>query len=279
MEKGKLYLVPTPIGNLKDMTYRAIEVLQSVYRIYAEDTRTSYYLLSHYKVETPCHSYHKFNEVKRLKEMISFLNSGLSIAIISDAGSPGISDPSNIIVKECIVNDIDVIALPGATALIPAITASGFNSDKFIMIGFLSTKKQLAIQTLTKYANLDLPIVIYESPHRLTETLSLLHEHLGDREIAIARELTKQFETWYRNHISFFIENPDIIKIKGEFVIVINPAIKEKATDEDILDLSNNFSDDIPRKEVASIIAEKLDVSKNYIYNLLISKRKNKYES
>ena len=271
MNKGTLYLVPTPIGNLKDMTYRAVEVLQDVYRIYAEDTRTSRHLLSHYKIETPCHSYHKFNEKKRLSELIMHLNSGFNLAIISDAGSPGISDPSNIIVNECINNDIRVEALPGATALIPAITASGFNSDRFVMLGFLSNKKQIASQTLKQYEKFDLPIVIYESPHRIIDTLKILYENLGD--ICIARELTKQFETWYRNRLSYFVNNPESVKIKGEFVVVINVAEKEEITDVDILREIDNCSEDLSKKEIANIVAEKLSISKKIVYEMLIARK------
>jgi len=272
MEKGSLYLVPTPIGNLKDMTFRAVEVFNTVYRIYAEDTRTSRHLLTHYQISTPCHSYHKFNEKQRISEVLSLLESGLNVAVISDAGSPGISDPSNVIVAECVKQGINVIPLPGATALIPAITGSGFNSERFIMLGFLPNKKSESEQLLIKYANLDVPIVIYESPHRLGETLVWLKDKLGDREICIARELTKQFETWYRNRLSYFIEQSDEIKIKGEFVLVINSQEKSEITEADIINEINKYPGELSKKEISLLVSNTLGVSRKIVYNLLITK-------
>ncbi|MBP7562475.1 MAG: 16S rRNA (cytidine(1402)-2'-O)-methyltransferase [Candidatus Cloacimonetes bacterium] len=272
MEKGSLYLVPTPIGNLKDMTFRAVEVLNSVFRIYAEDTRTSKHLLTHYNISTPCHSYHKFNEKQRIKEVTSLLESGFSVAIISDAGTPGISDPSNIIVKECIHTGLNVIPLPGATALIPAVTASGFDSERFIMLGFLPSKKSESEQVLRKNMQAEMPLILYESPHRLIETLIFIKEILGDRDICIARELSKQFESWYRNRISFFIDNPDEIKIKGEFVLIINRPSKIEITDEDIIQEIRKHSADLSKKEVSALVSETLGISKKTVYNLLINK-------
>jgi 16S rRNA (cytidine1402-2'-O)-methyltransferase len=269
MDQGILYLVPTPIGNLKDMTYRAVEVLKSVYRIYAEDTRSSRSLLIHYNIETPCFSYHKYNERQRASELLASLNNGLSIAIISDAGSPGISDPSNIIVKECINSGITVCPLPGATAFVPAITASGFDSEHFLMFGFLPNKKTELDNLMDEIINFPYPVIFYESPHRILETLNLIKAKLGDRKICISREISKLFESWYRGNISEIIKDEQL-KTKGEFVLIIGPQETKDIDDDQIIkeiaELSNSYS----KKELSLIISEKYKISKKRVYELSI---------
>ena len=177
MEKGKLYIIPTPVGNLEDMTLRAIRLLKEVDLILAEDTRTTGILLKHFEIENRMHSYHKFNEHKTVSNIIEQLNSGLNIGLVSDAGTPGISDPGFLIARECAREGIDVECLPGATALIPALVASGIPSDKFCFEGFLPPKK--GRQTRLKFlAEETRTIVLYESPHRVKKTLLQLAEFL-----------------------------------------------------------------------------------------------------
>ena len=220
-EPGKLYLVPTPIGNLADMTYRGVEVLESVDLILAEDTRTSGVLLKHYHISTPAQSFHAHNEHKKVQEVIEKLIGGLSIAQISDAGTPGISDPGFLLVREALKNDIEIESLPGPTAFIPALIKSGFPSDRFVFEGFLPHKKgrQTRIEALKEESR---TVILYESPHRLLKTLQQMMELLGNnREVSVSRELTKKFEETVTGAISEVITYFSNKSIKGEFVIVL----------------------------------------------------------
>ncbi len=221
-----LYLVPTPIGNLEDITFRAVRVLKEVDVIACEDTRTSRVLLDHYGVETPCVSYHDHNERRRAPELIARLEKGESVALISDAGSPGLSDPGFYLVRECIRHEIPVTALPGATALIPAITVSGLPTDRFYFEGFLPAKKGRRTK-LDRLAEQDATIVLYESPHRIARTLKDLAETLGgEREAAVMRELSKKFEESARGTLAALAERFDGKKARGEFVVVVGPYIQ-----------------------------------------------------
>ena len=216
-----LYIVPTPIGNLKDITYRAVEVLNNADIILAEDTRTSSKLLKHYSIEGKLQSFHMHNEHKKLESILKELELGSLIAIISDAGTPGISDPGFLLIRESIAKKIDIFCLPGATALIPALIQSGFPTDRFIFEGFLPNKKgRLSrLEVLSKEKR---TIVLYESPHRILKTLNqfLLYFDEG-RKISIVRELTKMFETQFRGTIKEAINYYTKNKPKGEFVISI----------------------------------------------------------
>ena len=221
-----LFVVPTPIGNLKDITYRAIEVLKDSEIILAEDTRTSLKLLNHYSINCKIESYHMHNEHKKLSNIINQLKKGLVVSIISDAGTPGISDPGFLLVRESISNKIDVFCLPGATALIPALIQSGFPSDRFVFEGFLPQKKgrQNKLENLAKEKR---TVVIYESPHRILKTLNQFLTYFETkRRISVVRELTKKYETQFRgtipDAITYFNEN----KPKGEFVISISPYLQ-----------------------------------------------------
>lgn len=220
MSDGKLYLVPTPIGNLGDITFRAIEVLKSVGLILAEDTRTSGFLLNHYQVKTPTQSFHAHNEHKKLTSIIERLKSGVDIAQVSDAGSPGISDPGFLLVREALANEIEVDALPGATALVPALVKSGFSSERFIFEGFLPHKKgrQTRIESLLEEKR---TAIFYESPHRLIKTLEQLLGILGERQVSVSRELTKKFEETVTASLTEVIDYFKNKSIKGEFVIVL----------------------------------------------------------
>ncbi len=222
MEEGKLYIIPTPIGNLEDMTLRAIRLLKEVDLILAEDTRTTGVLLKHFEIDNKMQSYHKFNEHKAVERIVEMLKNGQNIALVSDAGTPGISDPGFLIARECAKAGVEVECLPGATALIPALVASGIPSDKFCFEGFLPQKK--GRQTRLKFlADETRTMVLYESPHRVKKTLEQLAEFLGEeRYAASCREISKKFENIQRGTlkelITYFEENEP----RGEFVLIVS---------------------------------------------------------
>ena len=218
---AKLYIVPTPIGNLEDFTFRAINVLKDVDLILCEDTRRSKKLLIHYDIETPLRSHHKFNEHKEIGKVVNKILSGEKIALISDAGTPGISDPGFLAVRTCLENNIEVECLPGATAVIPALVNSGIPFDKFVFEGFLPVKKGRKTK-LEKLSEEERTMVFYESPHKLLKTLKDFSNSFGqERKVAISRELTKIYEETIRlsleDSVKLFTEKPP----KGEFVIII----------------------------------------------------------
>jgi len=218
---SKLYIVPTPIGNLKDITLRAIEVLKDVDLILAEDTRTSGKLLKYYEISTQMQSHHMHNEHKTVETVIQKLKSGISIALISDAGTPAISDPGFLLTRACIENKIEVDCLPGATALVPALVNSGLPNDKFVFEGFLPVKKgrQTRLKLLAEETR---TIIFYESPHKLIKTLTNFCEYFGeDRQVSVSRELTKLYEETIRGTakevLAYYTNKPP----KGEIVIVV----------------------------------------------------------
>tara|TARA_Y100000385_G_scaffold182671_1_gene188711 strand:+ start:504 stop:1178 length:675 start_codon:yes stop_codon:yes gene_type:complete len=218
---AKLYIVPTPIGNLEDFTFRAINVLKDVNLILCEDTRRSKKLLIHYNIETPLRSHHKFNEHKEIGKIVDKILSGEKIALISDAGTPGISDPGFLAVRTCLENNIQVECLPGATALIPALVNSGIPFDKFVFEGFLPLKKGRKTR-LEKLSEEKRTMIFYESPHKLLKTLNDFSNSFGsDRKVSISRELTKIYEETIRlsleESIKLFNQKPP----KGEFVIIV----------------------------------------------------------
>ncbi len=216
-----LYLVPTPIGNLEDITLRALRILKEVDFILAEDTRTSRKLLQHFEIDTPLRSHHAHNEHATLSTMIDELSSGQTVALVSDAGTPGISDPGYLLLRECVRNDIEIQCLPGATAFVPALVNSGLPCDKFHFEGFLPHKK--GRQTRLKYlAQLSESFILYESPFRLVKCLEQLAEHCGpDRRAAVSRELTKMFEENARGSLKELAVHFKQKKVKGEIVIVV----------------------------------------------------------
>ena len=218
---GKLIVIPTPVGNLEDMTLRAIRMLKEVDLILAEDTRTSSILLKHYQIDKRLQAYHKFNEHKALQGFISRMQTGETIALISDAGTPSISDPGFLLVRACVENGIEVECLPGATALIPALVNSGFPSDRFCFEGFLPQKKgrQKKLQIL---AEEERTIIFYESPYRLMKLLHEIAEYFGlDRQVAVSRELSKIYEENLRASVGELIEQLKDRVIKGEIVVVV----------------------------------------------------------
>ena len=219
---GKLYIVPTPIGNLKDITFRAIEVLKSVDLILAEDTRTSGKLLKHFEISTPSQSHHMHNEHKTIDGLITKLKNGANIALISDAGTPAISDPGFLLTRTCIENNIEVDCLPGATAFVPALVNSGLPNDKFVFEGFLPVKKgrQTRLQILAEETR---TIIFYESPHKLIKTLTNFCEYFGeDRQISVSRELTKLYEETIRGTAKEVLEHYTKKSPKGEIVIIVS---------------------------------------------------------
>lgn len=217
----KLYIVPTPIGNLKDITFRAIETLKAVDLILAEDTRTSGKLLKHYEIGTPMQSHHMHNEHKALQGIIDKLKSGMSIALISDAGTPAISDPGFLLTRATIENGIEIECLPGATAFVPALVNSGIPNDKFVFEGFLPVKK--GRQTRLKLlANESRTLIFYESPHKLIKTLTNFCEYFGDnRQISISREISKLYEETIRGTVKEVLTHFINYSPKGEIVIVV----------------------------------------------------------
>lgn len=218
---GKLYIVPTPVGNLEDMTMRAIRVLKEVDLILAEDTRTSGILLKHFEIKTPMQSHHKFNEHQTCERIVERLEGGETIALISDAGTPGISDPGFMLSRACREHDIDVECLPGATAFVPALVSSGLPCDRFVFEGFLPMKKGRATR-LAELAAEPRTVVIYESPLRLARTLRQLEETFGgDRPAAVCREISKLHETIKKGTLSELAEFYGVNQAKGEIVIVI----------------------------------------------------------
>ena len=217
----KLFVVPTPIGNLEDMTFRAIRVLKEADLILAEDTRTSGFLLKHFGIETPMHSHHKFNEHKTVESVVQRIKNGQCVALISDAGTPAISDPGFLVVRECIANEIEVECLPGATAFVPALVCSGLPNDRFCFEGFLPQKKgrQTKINRLAEETR---TMIFYESPFRLAKTLSQLSEVFGgERRASVSREISKVFEETKRGTLSELSEYYNINTPKGEIVIIV----------------------------------------------------------
>ena len=218
---SKLYLIPTPIGNLEDITLRALRILKEVNIVLAEDTRTSRKLFSHYDIDTNLAPFHMHNEHKVLQKWIDRISSGETIALVSDAGTPAISDPGFLLVRECVKNDIEVDCLPGATAFVPALVNSGLPSDKFVFEGFLPIKKgrQTRLKLLSEEER---TIVFYESPHRIVKTLSLFSEYFGeDRKLSVSREISKMFEETKRGSVKEVMEYFEQKKPKGEFVIIV----------------------------------------------------------
>ena len=221
IQNSKLYLVPTPVGNLGDMTFRAVEVLKQVDLVLAEDTRTSRVLMQHYGISTPLQSYHIFNEHQTVTSLVERLHGGTTIAVVTDAGTPGISDPGFLLVREAIKEGIDVECLPGATAFVPALIDSGLPCDRFVFEGFLPHKKgrQTALQALAKEPR---TMVIYESPYRLVKLLEQLIEIVGaDRQVSVSREISKLHAETCRGTLQEVHDHFATKEVKGEIVVIM----------------------------------------------------------
>ena len=273
---GKLYLVATPIGNLEDITFRAINVLKNVDIIAAEDTRHSLKLLNYYEINKPLISYHRHNEDTKTDMLIEKLLNDENIAIITDAGTPGISDPGEEIVKEAINNNIEVIPIPGACALINALIASGLNTKEFAFYGFLPLNKKNRKHVLESIKKEDKTIILYEAPHKILKTLQDLLENIGDVKCVIARELTKIHEEFMRDNISKILEQ--IGEPKGEYIILLdlNGNVVKDEDKEDIASKSIEEQYEFyknkgwEKKEIIKQIAKNKNVPKNDIYQMFI---------
>lgn len=240
----KLYLVPTPIGNLDDITLRAVKILQSVDAILAEDTRTSGVLLRHLAISKPLHSYHIFNEHQTVQRLINQLKEGKTLALVSDAGTPGISDPGFLLVRECIKNEIPVECLPGPTAFVPALVNSGLPNDRFTFEGFLPHKKGRQTR-LGELATEERTMIFYESPHRLLKTLQQFADIFGaDRQASVSRELTKMFEETQRGTLSELITYFGQKTIKGEIVVCVQGGKSEKERKKESRQYDDDEDDD-----------------------------------
>ncbi len=230
VREGTLYIVSTPIGNLEDITLRAISVLSNVDLIAAEDTRKTKILLDHFNIKKPLTSYFSYNEAQRTPELISKLKSSSSIALVSDAGTPGISDPAFRVIRAALDNEIPVVSIPGPTAFLPALTVSGLNPEHFVFEGFLPIKKGRKTK-LEQLSSVQETIILYESPHRLVRTLRDVQQYLGDREISISREMTKKFEEHVRGTPAGLSQHFSHTTIRGEFVIVIAGCRSSRSSD------------------------------------------------
>lgn len=257
---GKLYLVPTPIGNLKDITLRALEVLQAVDIIACEDTRQSLKLLNHFNIRKTLISYHKHNENGKSDAITEKLLQGKNIAIISDAGTPGISDPGSVIITRCIQEGIDFEVLPGATAITTALVYSGLDSTKFIFRGFLPRENKDRKPIIEELLNRKETLIFYEAPHRILNTLEFLYENLGNRKVALCRELTKLYEDIMRTTLSEAIEFYKANNGKGEYVIVV-----EGKSEEEILKEINSMWEGITIEDHIRMYIEKGDSKKEAI--------------
>lgn len=275
MENGKLYLVPTPIGNLKDITLRALEILEYVDIIAAEDTRQSLKLLNHFNIKKGLFSYHKHNEQGKSEDIISKLKDGINIALITDAGTPGISDPGSVIVDKCIEQGIEFEVLPGATAITTALVYSGLDTTKFIFRGFLPREKKERGPIIEEIRYVRDTIIFYEAPHRILDTLEYLLNNIGDRKIAICRELTKLHEEIYRGTISSALKHFTDNRPRGEFVLVIEGKSEEEiqaekealwinlTIEEHLIKL---IESGIDKKEAIKLVAKERNLPKKEVY-------------
>lgn len=277
---GKLFLVATPIGNLQDITLRALKILRDVDLIAAEDTRRSLKLLNHFNIKKPLVSYHKYNENEKGRELIKKLEDGNDIALISDAGTPGISDPGSVMVRNCIEYGIDFEVLPGATAVTTALVYSGLNTSRFIFIGFLPRDIKSKKGILEDIVERRETLIFYEAPHRLLNTLKVLNTVLGNRHAAICRELTKIHEEIFRatlEEVTSYYENREI---KGEFVIIVEGKSEEEflmEKREKWINLSVEehikmyMDEGLSKKESMKKVAKDRNVSKSEIYRYSIN--------
>lgn len=272
--KGKLYLVATPIGNLEDITLRAINVLKDVDLIAAEDTRHTLKLLNHLNLANPLISYHRHNEDIKTDKLMDKLLEGKNIALVSDAGTPGICDPGEAIVKTCVEKGIDVIPIPGACAMINALVASGIDTKEFTFLGFLPLNKKLRKEKLHKIQTSQETIILYEAPHKLMSTLNDLEMVLGDRRVVLARELTKIYEQFIRGTIEEVIKKAQ--NLKGEMVLIIqgNKKIDIKQEFED-MSLEDHYqlyeSQGLEKKEIIKRIAKDRKLARNEVYQKFLS--------
>lgn len=276
---GKLYLCATPIGNLEDITYRVVRTLNEVDLIGAEDTRNSIKLLNHFDIKTPMTSYHEFNKYDKAKQLVEMMKEGKNIAIITDAGTPGISDPGEEVVRQCFEAGIQVTSLPGPAACITALTMSGQKTRRFCFEAFLPKDKKEKVAVLEELKNETRTIIIYEAPHRLVRTLKELRETLGNRQLTLCRELTKKYEEADKTTIDQAIEKYNEKEPRGEYVLVIEGKSQEEIQEENkqkwesmIIEehMEYYISQGNDKKSAMKLVAKDRGVSKRDIYNQLI---------
>lgn len=276
---GKLYLCATPIGNLEDITYRVVRTLNEVDLIGAEDTRNSIKLLNHFDIKTPMTSYHEFNKYDKAKQLVEMMKEGKNIAIITDAGTPGISDPGEEVVRQCFEAGIQVTSLPGPAACITALTMSGQKTRRFCFEAFLPKYKKEKVAVLEELKNETRTIIIYEAPHRLARTLKELRETLGNRQLTLCRELTKKYEEADKTTIDQAIEKYNEKEPRGEYVLVIEGKSQEEIQEEnkqkwESMTIEEHMeyyiSQGNDKKSAMKLVAKDRGVSKRDIYNQLI---------
>jgi len=267
-KEGTLYIVPTPIGNLEDITLRCLRTLKEVDLIAAEDTRHTKRLLNHFEINTPLISYYREKEVERSEEILRRLQEGQNIALVSDAGTPCISDPGAIVVKLVQDNGLTVVPLPGPSALTTALSGSGMTSTGFLFVGFLSSKKGQRCKLLASLSASEYPIVLYESPHRIDSLLSDALETLGERKCFWARELTKTFEDLQHGTLSSLLAKSREGRNRGEFVLIIWPGVQEEVQGQTVEELILWYRDnsDLSLKDVSRRLAADLGLSRSQIY-------------
>lgn len=272
--KGTLYIVSTPIGNLEDITLRALRILKEVDIIAAEDTRHTKKLLSYYEISKPLMSYWGEKEKVKSNEVLEKLYDGQSVALVSDAGTPGISDPGSVLIKKAIEAGIRVISVPGPSALIAALSISGLSTHEFTFVGFLPARKSQRQKVLRDLSLETKTIVFYEAPHRILETVSDMEKLFGDRKAAVVKEISKLYEEVFRGSISELFNKLRESTIAGEYVIVIEGKQEEKrhATDEILLEVKSLMKKGLGRKEAVKKIAEAYGLSKREIYDRSLNK-------
>lgn len=261
-----LYLVPTPIGNLDDFTFRGVEILKKVDVIFSEDTRVTLNLLNHFNIKKHLVASHKFNEEKSSAKLLSYLNEGKSVALVTDRGTPLLSDPGNICVKKVVEMGYNVVSLPGATAAIPALTSSSIDSSRFLFYGFLNSKQSKRIKELELLKDVKYTIIFYEAPHRIIDTLNDMKQVFKNRYISISREISKKYEEIYRGTIEEVIK--ELNEPKGEYVIVVSGNDEEVSYDDlsvqDHVDMY--VRDGYTLKDAIKKVAKDRNVAKNEIY-------------
>jgi 16S rRNA (cytidine1402-2'-O)-methyltransferase len=280
---GILYICGTPIGNLEDITLRALKILKEVKLIAAEDTRHTKKLLNHYQINTKVTSYYEYNKFKKSTYLVEILKNGQDIALVSDAGMPGISDPGYVLVNLALKNNIKIIPIPGVSALITALVVSGLPTAKFIFEGFLPRKIKERKRYFKSIENEERTVIFYETPHRLKRALKDMLEIWGDRKIVVARELTKKYEEIIRGKLSRVLSEINAKVIKGEITLVVQGGIKKKGNDtidflknECIIEeyLKKLKNQGYSNKDIIKIALEKLDIPKNLIYKKLLEMKK-----
>lgn len=269
-----LYLIPTPIGNLDDMTYRAVKILKEVEVVFSEDTRVTNMLFHHFDIHKKLYASHEHNEERNIKKCLSYLEQGLSVGVVSDRGTPVISDPGYVLAKAAIESGYHVVGLPGATALIPALIMSGLDPKPFTFYGFLNSKSGKRKNELENLKNIRHTIIFYEAPHRIEKTLEDMKNIFGNRSISISREISKKFEEVYRGTIEEVL--PQVINLKGELVLVVDGNHEEENYDNlTIFEHVNlHIEEGLNSKEAIKLVAKQRKINKSEVYNIYHNSRK-----